>query len=244
MIRWEDEGLIIGYRLHGETSAILELMTNAHGRHFGIVRGGASRKQAPHLQPGQLVSAVWSARLEDHLGTYAVQPQKSYLSALMTAPLALAGFQAMTSLLRFSLAERDPHPRLFQSVLTWLEHARLDDDILHTYLDFEILLLREAGFRLELRQCVVSGAREGLAYISPRTGHAVTKDAAGEYADRLLPYSKSFHSEGSLEDIVEALSVTEYFLTHWLASQLSKAALPDARGRFIDQLQKSVRKNR
>ncbi len=231
MINWSDTGLIIDFRRHGETSAIVEIFSKEHGRHAGIVRGGASRKNAPNLQPGHIVTAEFSARLEEHLGTMKIETQESHIASLLSNPMRLAIFQSICSLIKFGMTERDPHPKLYEASLAWLSSQHP----IAAYIEWELILLSEAGFHLELDKCAVTGAKENLEYISPKTGRAVTSDAAGKWVDQLLPYSTIFvgDPEGSRSD---ALKTTGYFLTHWLANMVGKHELPKARARIIELL--------
>ncbi len=234
MIGWRDEAVILSYARHGESAALLEVFARNHGRHKGIVRGGGSRKQAPNLQPGHVVSVEYSARLEEHLGTFRMEPERSFVAQLMSDQTRLAGFQSIAALTRFSMEERDPHRGLYRAALRWLEA----EDFARAYLEWELVLLEEAGFELDLKRCAVTGQSTELSYISPKSGRAVSREAAGEWANRLLPYSPAFsENDPSVEDIIIALEVTEYFLTHWLAKMIGKSALPDARTRFVDRLQ-------
>ena len=168
-MEWRDEGLIIGVRRHGENSAIVELMTRAHGRHMGIVKGGRSRRMQPVLQPGNTLGVVWRARLEEHLGVYAVEPMRQRAAALMESGLALAGVNLMGAWLRL-LPERDPHEGLFEMVEALADHladARLAPALMAR---FELAVLSELGFGLDLDQCAATGAREDLVWVSPAHG--------------------------------------------------------------------------
>ncbi len=180
-MEWRDEGLIIGVRRHGENSAIVELMTRAHGRHMGIVKGGRSRRMQPVLQQGNSIGVVWRARLEEHLGVFAVEPLRQRASILMESALALAGVNLMGALLRF-LPERDPHEILFEMVEALADH--LSDETIAPALmaRLELTILSELGFGLDLDCCAATGAREDLVFVSPRTGRAVSRDAGQPYA--------------------------------------------------------------
>lgn len=234
MIHWRDEGVIIRYARHGESSAIIEVFTRDHGRHLGVVRGGASRKIAPGLQAGNQVVIEYSARLETHLGSYRVDNGRSYLPRLMAEPLLMGGFNAMAALLRFGMEERDAHRNLYQSLIDWFD----SEDWLGDYVRWELGLLREAGFALDLAQCAVTGVQDDLCYVSPKSGRAISQSAAGEWADRLLPYSELFASGrgDNRYAVKQALETTGYFLQNWLGGMVGKHELPEARGRFIDQL--------
>ena len=168
-MEWRDEGLIIGVRRHGENSAIVELMTRAHGRHMGIVKGGRSRRMQPVLQPGNTLAVVWRARLEEHLGVYAVEPMRQRAAALMESGLALAGVNLMGAWLRL-LPERDPHEGLFEMVDALADHladARLAPALMAR---FELAVLSELGFGLDLDQCAATGARDELVVGLPAHG--------------------------------------------------------------------------
>ena len=123
-MEWRDQGILLSERRHGETAAIIEIFTEAHGRHAGVVRGGASRKIAPILQPGAQLDLTWRARLEDHIGTFTVEPVRSRAVAAMSSRLALAGLNAVTSLIGFALPEREPHPALYSQTERLLDLLR------------------------------------------------------------------------------------------------------------------------
>ena len=185
-MQWTDDGIIIGTRRHGETSLIVELMTPAHGRHLGLVRGGRSRRVQPTLQPGNSVTATWRARLDAHLGHYTVESTTQRAARLIEGPAGLYGIQALAALLRL-LPERDPHPKLYDGLLAILDF--LDDPLIAGGLivRFELKLLDDLGFGLDLTECAATGTNDDLAYVSPRTGRAVSRSAGEAYRDRLLP---------------------------------------------------------
>ncbi len=233
---------MLAVRKHGEASAIIELFTENRGRHAGVVRGGASRKMAPILQPGAQLDAEWSARLEDHLGSFTIEPLRSRMDVAFSDRRALAGLSAITALLSFALPEREPHPALYHRTLALLE--LLDTPALWplAYLQWELALLEDLGFGLDLRSCVVTGVTENLVYISPKSGRAVSKKGAGEWADRLLPLPPVLLRKGDAPDqeILQALDVTGFFLDSHLARYLGNRPLPSARGRLMDVLRRSV----
>jgi DNA repair protein RecO (recombination protein O) len=233
---WREEGLLLSYRRHGESAAIVEVFTEAHGRHAGIVRGGGSRKMAPVLQPGTQVDAAWRARLEDHLGTFSIEPVRSR-AHLMSDRRTLAGLNAMTALLGFALPEREPHAPLYARTLAVLDMMEGEFWPL-AYLRWELALLEEVGFGLDLAACAATGETEGLAFVSPKSGRAVTAEAAGAWADRLLPLSPALlgRGDGSAEEVSEGLKVTGYFLETRLAPALGTKPVPQARQRLVDLL--------
>ncbi|TMV54089.1 DNA repair protein RecO, partial [Thioclava sp. BHET1] len=186
-MEWRDEGVLLSMRLHGENAAIIEVFTPQHGRHAGVVRGGASRKAAPVLQPGAQLDLTWRARLEDHIGAFTVEPLRGRAGAILGDRLALSGLNSITALLAFTLPEREPHPALYQASVTLFDLLGAAPDWPLAYLRWEMMLLEEMGFGLDLTACAVTGSRDDLAYVSPRTGRAVSRAGAGEWADRLLP---------------------------------------------------------
>lgn len=234
---WREEGLLLASRRHGENAAIVEVFTETHGRHAGIVRGGSSRKMAPVLQPGTQVDVTWRARLEEHLGSFTVEPVQSRAAVLMGDRRTLAGLNALTGLLVFALPERQPHAALYHQTLTVLDMMEGDHWPL-AYLRWELSLLEELGFGLDLSACAVTGSAEGLTYISPKSGRAVAKGSAGQWSDILLPLSPALlgRGDGSARDIQDGLRATGYFLRMWLAPALGNKPLPEARGRLVDAL--------
>jgi len=233
---WRDQGILLSMRPHGETSAIIEVLTAAHGRHMGVVRGGASRKMAATLQPGSGLMLDWRARLDDHIGSFTVEPVKSR-AHLLADRLALAGLLAACALLHEALPEREPHPELWQRTLD-LMNGLGQQGWPTTYLRWELCLLEEIGFGLDLRSCAVTGATEGLAYVSPKSGRAVTAKGAGDWADRLMPLPEGLAGQGPLgpEAVVMGLRLTGFFLDRELRPVLHDRPLPEARARLVDLL--------
>lgn len=235
---WRDHGTILAMRPHGESSAIIEVFTAAHGRHAGVVRGGASRRFAATLQPGSQVAVAWRARLEDHLGAFAVEPLHSR-AAVLGDRLALPGLNAVCALLQFALPEREPHPALHAASEALFEAlAALQAGWPLAYLRWELGLLEALGYGLDLARCAVTGGHDDLAYVSPRSGRAVSRAAAGEWAGRLLPLPACLLGQGgaSAAELQQGLTVTGYFLQHRLARDLGGRALPQARARLVEAL--------
>jgi DNA repair protein RecO (recombination protein O) len=233
---WRDEGILLSMRPHGETSAIIEVLTAAHGRHAGVVRGGASRKLSATLQPGTGLTVAWRARLEDHIGTFAVEPAQSR-AHLLSDRVALAGLLSACALLRMALPEREPHPAL------WSDTRRLFDALgaegwPAAYLRWELRLLEDLGFGLDLSACAVTGVTEGLVYVSPKTGRAVSAKGAGDWADRLLPLPPGLAGTGPLtgEALLQGLRLAGFFLDRGLRPVLQERPLPEARARLVDLL--------
>ncbi|MEO1001148.1 MAG: DNA repair protein RecO, partial [Pseudomonadota bacterium] len=169
---WRAEGILIAVRRHGESAAIIEVLTEARGRHAGLVHGGASRKLAPVLQPGAELSLDWRARLEDHLGTFRVEPLRARAAEVLGDRAALAGLRAICLLLHRALPEREPFPELYVRTRALLDALAGDPDWPRVYAGWELALLADLGFGLDLSRCAVTGAETGLTYVSPRTGRA------------------------------------------------------------------------
>lgn len=214
-MQWTDEAIFLGARRHGETSIIAEMMTREHGRHLGLVRGGRSRTMQPMLQPGNRLDVVWRARLDEHLGEYRVEPLTLRAARLMEAATAVYGVQALAALLRL-LPERDPHPHLFgmlDIILDHLHEARSGGEL---FVRFELAVLNDLGFGLDLAQCAATGSREELVYVSPKSGRAVCRAAGEPWADKMLalpPFlSAGASSAATAESLADAFRLTGFFL--------------------------------
>ena len=234
-MEWRDQGILLSARRHGETSAIIEVFTPEQGRHAGVVRGGTSRKIAPSLQPGAQLDVAWRARLEDHIGAFTVEPLRSRAAVAMQDRLALAGLNAVTALLSFCLPEREPHPALYQRTEALLDMLGQGDVWPLAYLKWELRLLEEMGYALDLESCAVTGVSEDLIYVSPKSGRAVSAKGAGEWANRLLPLPTVLRGgTGCDAEIAQGLVTTGHFLAAHLARDLGGKPLPEARARFVD----------
>lgn len=240
-MEWRDQGILLSSRRHGETSAIIEVFTPSQGRHAGVVRGGTSRKIAPILQPGAQLDLTWRARLEDHIGSFTVEPVRSRAAVAMGDRLALAGLNAVTALVSFSLPEREVHLPLYQRTEALLDLLGQGEVWPLAYLRWEVSLLEELGYGLDLSACAVTGAVEGLAYVSPKSGRAVSEAGAGEWLERLLPLPDVLRGVGAApdEEIAEAFRTTGYFLSEHLAADLGGKPLPQARARFVEAFDRS-----
>lgn len=237
-MEWTAEGLVLAVRAHGESAAIVEIFTQAQGRHAGVVRGGTGRRLAPVLMPGNQVAAVWRARLDAHLGHFTVEPVKARAAGLMADRRALAGLSAVCALTARALPEREPHPRLYAATLTLLEALATVPDWPVLYLRWECGLLADLGFGLDLSACAVSGATQGLAWVSPRTGRAVTAEAARGWEDKLLPLPPVLLAPGPAtpSDLAAGLRLTGHFLRKGLCTDPGARPLPEARARLVDLL--------
>lgn len=241
MIEWRDEGIVLGVRPHGESAAIADLFTAVHGRCAGVVRGGTGRRMRPVLQPGNLVSVTWRARLDEHIGAFIVEPVKTG-AALMSDRSTLAALNAVTALLAFVLPERDPHADLYARTAALLVSLE-GRDWPGAYLRWELRLLDDLGYGLDLASCVVTGSTDGLTFVSPRTGRAVSLAGAGRWAEHLLPLPRAMLSDGpaSRDDVLAGLRTTGHFLAR-LAADLGDRPLPPARDRLIAELGRHQRR--
>jgi len=230
-MEWSDEGFVLSARRHGENALIVSVLTLEHGRHAGLVRGGAGVRSRGIYQPGNLVRAQWRARLAEHLGTYRCELAQAIAAIHLHEPLPLLALNAATTLMDVALPEREPAPYLFgtlEGLLAVLGEAGWQA----TYVQWELDLLGELGFGLDLSECAVTGANEDLAFVSPRSGRAVSIEAAQPYRDRLLPLP-AFLVNGSAAapssaDIADGLALTGYFLKRHVLGD-NRAALPAAR---------------
>lgn len=242
MIAWQDEAALLAVRPFGETSVIIEVFSAAHGRHAGVVRGGISRKVAPILQPGAQLAVSWKARLESHLGSFSVEPIRSRAAAAMGDRLALAGLNAVCGLLAMVLPEREAHPPLYERTIALLDLLGQSEVWPLAYLRWEEALLEEMGFGLDLSACAATGINEELAYVSPKSGRAVSRQAAGEWVDRLLPLPDVLARKGNASnlEIVKALGTTGYFIEHRLIKGLGDRPMPVSRARLIDAITRAA----
>ncbi|MES1991123.1 MAG: DNA repair protein RecO [Pseudomonadota bacterium] len=235
---WHDEGVVLSSRSYGESSAILELFTREHGRHLGLVRGGGRRRYAGMLQPGNTLTAHWRARLNEHLGSYTVELLKPRAGVLMDDPFALTGLSAACAVAGI-LPEREAHEGLFEAFTVLLDVMEDSDIWPAVFVRWELGLLSELGFGLDLAQCAATGVRDGLAYVSPRSGGAVSREAGAAYADRLFrlpPFLVGAQAGISApDDVAEGLKITGHFLErHFYAPH--DRHLPDARIRLVQRL--------
>ncbi len=214
-MQWQDDAIILGVKRHGETSVIAELMTRTRGRHLGLVRSGRSRAMQPVLQPGNRVDVTWRARLDDHLGDFRIEPLQLRAGQLMETATAVYGVQAMAALLRL-LPERDPHPHLYDALDVILDNLSDPADAGELFVRFELAVLDDLGFGLDLNECAATGLRNDLVYVSPKTGRAVCRTAGAPYATRLLTLPRFLSTEHSKaadsESLAAAFRLTGHFL--------------------------------
>ncbi|WP_421791772.1 DNA repair protein RecO [Hyphobacterium sp.] len=237
-MEWTGKGIVLAVRPHGETSAIVELLTEDHGRHAGLVRGGRSRTMRPVLQPGNTVMATWRARLADHLGNYAIEADKSRAGIVMDDPLALAGLNAASALASLALPEREQHTRVYSGLEILLDQLEDPEIWPVLYVRWEAGLLKDLGYGLDFEKCAATGAVDDLTHISPRSGRAVSREAAEPYIDKLLPlpaYLRDPSAGYRLGEIAAGLAMTGFFLERRVLWPIDKE-LPEARVRLIRAL--------
>jgi len=239
MIRWDDEGLILATRRHGEADAILDALTAGHGRVAAVVKGGGGRRRA-QLQPGADVRLAFSARLESHMGVVRVEPRRDRAGAIMADAGALAALSAAAALLVAYLPEREPAPAAHAATVALADALAAGGDWAEAYARWELGLLALLGFGLDLDSCAATGATQELIWVSPRTGRAVSRRAGEPYADRLLPLPRFLRAGAAggadAGQIGQALRLTGHFLDRWVAAAHGAAAAPPARARLLERL--------
>jgi DNA repair protein RecO (recombination protein O) len=233
---WRGEGILLSSRPHGESAAIIRVFTAEQGVHAGVVRGGAGRKMAAVLQPGAQLALAWRARLEDHVGAFTVEPLRARAALMLADADRLAALASVCALLVWALPERDPHPGLYGATVDLLDRLAAGDGWLAALVVWELRLLDDTGYGLDLTECAVTGATEGLAFVSPRTGRAVTRAGAGDLVDRLLPIPPMLHGAPETRaQAVQGLALSGHFLAQGLAAAVDRP-VPQARQRLVDRL--------
>lgn len=218
-MEWTSNAIILNARKHGEGHAVLDILSEQKGRARGYVRGGSGRRQRPVLEPGNLVEVIWRGRLDEHLGTFRVELHQALAPDLFKKPAHLAALGATTSLLCATLPEREPCPEIYAEMLKFLELLADDTVPLSNWgaelVRFECMLLATLGFGLDLEKCAATGEVESLVYVSPKTGRAVSKEAAAPYKDKLLPLPGFLlgKEKAKKEDVHAGLMLTGHFFT-------------------------------
>ncbi len=240
-MQWADSGFVVAARRHGESAVIVELLTREHGRHQGLVRGGQSPKQRAVLQPGNAVSAVWRGRLSEHLGTIACELVRAHAARFLDDPDRLAGLAAAAALVSAVLPEREPQTDVFAAFALLLEALDSAADWPARYVEWECGLLAALGFGLDLTRCAATGATAGLAYVSPRSGRAVSREAGRPYHDKLLllPDFLWRDAPAGRGDVVLGLRLTGHFLLHHVLLPQDRA-MPAARARLAERMRQAA----
>jgi len=237
-MEWTDKAIILSARAHGEGHAVAELVSPERGRWSGLVYGGTGRKMSPLLQPGNRVAAHWRGRLEDSLGHFSLELIEPVAAGLLGERLPLAGLSAMTAVALACLPEREAHPRIYEGldiVLGTFEEMDIWPILMARW---ELGVLGDLGFGLNLDSCAATGATRDLIYISPKSARAVSREAGAPYAAKLLPLPGFLRGEGAVPDCaaaIDGLHTTGYFLETRIL-HLANRQLPDARIRVLDLL--------
>ncbi len=244
---WHDDGIVLSAKRHGETSAIVTVLTREHGAHAGLVKGGFAKRHRVTIEPGNRVHAKWRARLAEHLGNYTLETTHAHGAALMHDADRLAAMSAALSVARAALPEREPHPAMLgalEAFLDALEHSDIAPDAAawgQVYVRWELGLLSELGFRLDLSHCASTGATEDLVWVSPKSGRAVCAEAGKPYEAQLLELPGFLQPEGggdaSIKAVVKGLKLSGYFLERHLFAPHDRH-MPQARARLLERLSK------
>lgn len=242
---WRDQGIVLSARGHGEGGAIVALLTENHGRHAGYVHGGMSSAKRAILQTGAQVGAQWQSRVSDQLGNYTIEPERAVSTDIMQDSLKLAALQSACALCDAALPEREGHGGLYYGLIALMD-AFEGEHWGAVYVMWEISLLKELGFPLELKRCVAGGDADTLTHVSPKSGRAVSAAQAVPYKEKLLPLPNFLRPEGvrgegvgTPEDVLTGLKMTAYFLEHWAFTHHTKG-VSEARVLFEARYGKSV----
>ena len=242
-MEFEDDAFVLSARAHGESGAIVELLTERHGKYAAHIAGGASRRMKPFLQPGASVVARFRARTEGQLGSAQLEPVGEGPSALFDDPLALAGLSAAAAVAAGALPEREPHPGAYYAFQALAQALAIPEIWPAVFVRFEAGLLQELGFGLDLSKCAATGSVDDLAWVSPRTGRAVSREAGEPYKDRLLPlppFLLSSQTGLAQGDVAQGLDITGHFLEAFIFNPLNRP-LPPARVWLVERLQDAGR---
>ena len=235
-MQWEDEAILLSARRHGEGALVLQVFTPYHGRHGGLVRGGASRKNKSTYQIGNRLAVTWRARLPEQLGSITAELVDANAALVLDEPSRLAALTSACALIERALPDRDPHPDLYNLLRQLIDTLTTSSVWTEDYVHFELALLKDLGFGLDLSTCAATGSDADLVYVSPRTGRAVSKAGAGEYADRLLPLPGFLlgKSQADAAGIRDGLKLAGYFLERHLFAALDRP-VPEARQALVDR---------
>jgi DNA repair protein RecO (recombination protein O) len=243
-MEWIDTGIVLGARRHGEANAILELMTRAHGRHLGLVRGGAGSRLKPVLQPGNTVMATWRARLDEQLGYFTVEGVDLRAASFLSAAHAVFGVTHLASLCRL-MPERDPHEGVFEALELMLGELGDPASVAVLVARFELQLLAELGFGLDLSACAATGTQDDLVYVSPKSGRAVSRAAGEPWRDRLLALPAFLADDEAAaptpDELAAGFALTGFFLGRHVYEARGET-VPEARAHFIAAVTRAIAK--
>jgi DNA repair protein RecO (recombination protein O) len=241
MEQWRDQGFVLSVRPHGEGGAVVSVLTENHGRHAGYVHGAQSSKKRAMLELGSLVSCEWASRVEGQLGTYTLEAEGGLPHGILDDALKLSALLSACALCDSALPEREGHPGLFHGLKTLIE--MMNNDVwAAAYVYWEIAFLKELGFGMDLTRCAGGGDAGALAYVSPKSGRAVSYMAGEPYKDKLLELPAFLKPNGGPADEVEickGLKMTGYFLEHWAFAHHTKG-VPDPRLRFEERYNRKL----
>ena len=240
-MEWSDDAVVLGLRPFGENGAILEALTRQHGRHLGLLRSATSKRTRGVLEPGNILEVQWRARIDQQLGNFTVELVAARAAHFFEDSLKLSALSAVCAVCSTTLPEREGHERVFLALDELLQQMNdvTGSEWLETYIRFELLLLGDLGFGLDLSTCAVTGEREGLAYVSPKTGRAVTRVGAGGYAARLLSlpeFMTSANASFDVEQVKLGAALTGHFLERFMHEAHGRA-LPESHQRFRQKIQ-------
>lgn len=236
-MEWAEEAIVLAARRHGESDAIAAVLTHGHGRCAGLVRGGAGRRHGPAFQPGNRIAARWRARLESQLGTLSGELVHAAAARFLDDPDRLAALAAAAAVADLALPEREPHPLAFEGLSALLAALEAGEGWQARYVRWEVDLLAELGFGLDLWSCAATGVTEDLIHVSPRSGRAVSRAAGAPYAGRLLPLPGFLRGEGEATPsaVADGLRLTGHFLDAHVFQAIGRP-IPEARLRLVDRL--------
>jgi len=237
-MQWADEGIVLATRAHGERALIVQLLTREHGRHAGLLRGGQSTKTRAAWQIGNRMSATWRARLAEHLGFFTGEILESHAAKLLDDRLRLGALAAAAALAVAALPEREPHPRAYRGLLDLIAALEADERWALAYVEWEMTLLAELGFGLDLSSCAATGSTDELVYVSPRSGQAVSAEAGAPYREKLLKLPAFLRGENERpapHDMLDGLRLAGFFLEQRVFAP-HQHKLPAARSRYVDAI--------
>ena len=241
-MEWRDKGILLAARPFGETSLIIDVFTPDHGKSSGVVRGGQSKKLKPILQIGAQIDLTWKARLEEHLGSFQVELIRSRTANVMNDRLLLAGMLSSATLINRFFPTGQVYKEFYESSENLFDLLQFPDIWTLGYFKWELEFLETLGFGLDLEKCAVTGSTEDLKFISPKSGRAVSEAAAGDWSSKLLPFPIAASGQvNSLEDVLDGLKVSQFFLEKKVLIAFGMEHLPSARSRFISSLERKIK---
>jgi DNA repair protein RecO (recombination protein O) len=238
-MQWRDTGIVLSARRHGERSLLLRALTLEHGRHSGLVRGGQGPRQRVTFQIGNRLDLAWRARLSEHLGIFTAELEASHAARFLDDPARLAALASAAALADATLPDREPHPRAYRGFLELIAALESDRGWAPLYVRWELDLLAELGFGLDLARCAATGANDNLIYVSPRSGQAVSASAGEPYKKRLLPLPAFLLGDEppTLGDLSDGLALTGFFLERRVVLPQERK-MPAARGRLVEAIRR------